>query len=305
MLKSLRAVAYAALLFPVIASAQQNRTAVSVSGLDTNPCTVASPCRSFTAAMAQTNSGGEIIAVDSGGYGGFTVDRAVSVLAAPGVYAGVTAGSGDAITINAGASSAVVLRNLVINGMGTGHAGIAVTGSGSETQIENCVIQSFTHYGVIAFFNVRISDTTIRKCGTAIWIDNGSAAVKATVTSVSMKEMDGGDQNSPGTGILAFRNARVTVRNSVALNATNWGFRAAGGGALNLDSCTATNNGVGIQADQFGAAPGIVRISNNLVTGNVTGISNSTTIETWGNNKIAGNTTANLSGTALTAVAQN
>src|SRR5438309_7295416 len=105
MLKSLRAVFYAALLFPVTANAQQNRTAVSINGLDTNPCTVASPCRSFTAAMAQTNAGGEIIAVDSGGYGIFSVDRAVSVLAAPGVYAGVTATSGDAITINAGAGS--------------------------------------------------------------------------------------------------------------------------------------------------------------------------------------------------------
>ncbi len=316
MAKLLRLAACAALLFPVVASAQQNRTAVSINGLDTNPCTVASPCRSFTAAMAQTNSGGEIIAVDSGGYGAFIVSRAVSVQAAPGVYAGVTAASsGDAIYVDAGASSTVVLRNLVLNGLGTGHAGISITATSAEVHIENCVIQNFATYGVFAFLNVRISDSIIRKCGSAIWIDNAGAAVKATVVNVAMKEMDGGDLVSPGTGIFAHRNATVTVRNSVAVKATNSAFRAAGGGVLNLESCTATDNGTGITAGislnsltpgtvRLSNNLGTVRLSNNLVTGNATGISNGGTIETWGNNKIAGNTT-NLSGSALTGVAQN
>ncbi len=306
MAKLLRLAACAALLFPVVASAQQNRTAVSINGLDTNPCTVASPCRSFTAAMAQTNSGGEIIAVDSGGYGAFIVSRAVSVQAAPGVYAGVTAASGDGIYVDAGASSTVVLRNLVLNGLGTGHAGISITATSAEVHIENCVIQNFATYGVFAFLNVRISDSIIRKCGSAIWIDNAGAAVKATVVNVAMKEMDGGDLVSPGTGIFAHRNATVTVRNSVAVKATNSAFRAAGGGVLNLESCTATDNGTGITAgiSLNSLTPGTVRLSNNLVTGNATGISNGGTIETWGNNKIAGNTT-NLSGSALTGVAQN
>ena len=35
--------------------ATQDRSAVSRNGLDTNPCSVASPCRSFTSAMAATN----------------------------------------------------------------------------------------------------------------------------------------------------------------------------------------------------------------------------------------------------------
>jgi hypothetical protein len=56
------------------ASALNNRSAVSVSGNDVNPCTTVSPCRSFVAAVAATNAGGEVIAIDSGGYGPFVID---------------------------------------------------------------------------------------------------------------------------------------------------------------------------------------------------------------------------------------
>src|ERR1700747_3462028 len=104
MIKRSSAVLYAILLFPVAASAQLSRTAVSINGLDTNPCSVASPCRSFNKAISQTKSTGEVVALDSGGYGPFAVDRAITVQAAPGVYAGVTASSGDGIDINAGSS---------------------------------------------------------------------------------------------------------------------------------------------------------------------------------------------------------
>src|SRR5882672_11336232 len=81
--------------------ALNNRSAVSVNGSDADPCTVPSPCRTFTAALAATASGGEIIAIDSGGYGqSFTVSQPVTVSGAPGVHAAITATTGTAITIN-------------------------------------------------------------------------------------------------------------------------------------------------------------------------------------------------------------
>src|SRR6185436_18448015 len=94
------------------AQAQLNRTAVSVTGNDVNDCSVATPCRNFARAISQTNAGGEVIALDSGGYGPFTVDRSVTVQAAPGVYAGVTATSGSAIVVGIGPGGKVVLRGL-------------------------------------------------------------------------------------------------------------------------------------------------------------------------------------------------
>src|SRR5437764_8269889 len=113
-MRKLLLVCSAAVLFSVTAFATSNRTAVSLSGVDTNPCTVASPCRSFGAAIAQTNPGGELIALDSAGYGPFVIDRAVSVQAAPGIYAGITSSpstlSGRGITVAAGPTDAVIIR---------------------------------------------------------------------------------------------------------------------------------------------------------------------------------------------------
>src|SRR5215467_9895859 len=51
------------------APAQVQRTFVSGLGNDANPCSRTAPCRTFTQAMSQTNSGGEVIVLDSAGYG--------------------------------------------------------------------------------------------------------------------------------------------------------------------------------------------------------------------------------------------
>src|SRR5438552_15899232 len=95
----------------VPAFALNNRSAVSVNGNDANPCTPASPCRSFGAAIAQTNPGGEIIALDSAGYGPFSLSVPLTISGAPGVHAAITATSGIAIQVAAlGANDRVILR---------------------------------------------------------------------------------------------------------------------------------------------------------------------------------------------------
>src|SRR5438876_2640495 len=100
-----------------IASGSAQRSFVSANhGNDANPCTVTLPCRNFAAAIAQTIAGGEVIVLDSGGYGPVTIGNSIALIAPPGVYAGITAFSGDAITINAGASDVVTLRGLTLNG---------------------------------------------------------------------------------------------------------------------------------------------------------------------------------------------
>src|SRR5437870_9513770 len=73
----------ASLLIASVSFAQNNRSAVSVNGSDANPCTTVSPCRSFGVALAHTNPDGEVIALDSGGYGAFTISQPVSVIGAP------------------------------------------------------------------------------------------------------------------------------------------------------------------------------------------------------------------------------
>src|SRR5262249_54412423 len=72
------------------AQAQANRTFVSGQGSDSNPCSLAAPCRSFAGALAQTNAGGEITVLDSAGYGTVTINKSVTITNPGGVEAGVT-----------------------------------------------------------------------------------------------------------------------------------------------------------------------------------------------------------------------
>src|SRR5205823_666183 len=121
------------------------RSAVSHDGNDANPCTVASPCRSFGAALNVTNPGGEIVALDSAGYGYFNIDRAITVEGAPGVDASIASFGGDAIGVIA-PDAAVVIRNLTLIGYG-GTVGIDVSQS-KNVYILNCLIRGFTNYGI-------------------------------------------------------------------------------------------------------------------------------------------------------------
>src|SRR5438876_10489433 len=96
--------------------AQNNRSAVSLTGNDAATCTVPDPCRTFDTAMSKTNSGGEVIVLSSAGYGPFTVTKSISIIAPPAYHAAMAPTSGSAITIAAGVT--VVLRNLYLNSLG-------------------------------------------------------------------------------------------------------------------------------------------------------------------------------------------
>src|SRR2546426_7468130 len=87
------------------------RTFVAGSGNDANPCTRDMPCRSFGAAIAVTSTNGEVVALDSAGYGPVTVTQSVAIVAPNGVHAGISVFSGDGVTVNA-SGGVVVLRNL-------------------------------------------------------------------------------------------------------------------------------------------------------------------------------------------------
>src|SRR4029453_9954756 len=105
------------------ALALAQRTFVRSDGLDANACTILQPCRSFAAALAKTSADGEIIVLDSAGYGPVTIGQSVSIIAPPGVYAGITVFSGDGIVINGNVNAKAVLRGLTVNGQG-GNIGV-------------------------------------------------------------------------------------------------------------------------------------------------------------------------------------
>src|SRR4051812_14832115 len=123
------------------ASAALQRAFVASDGSDGNPCTVASPCRTFAAAQVQTMAGGEILALDAAGYGTIAIDRSISILANPGVYAGISAATGNGITI-ASPGVDVRLSGLQIHAVGATGSGIVMT-SGASLTLENCSVSGF------------------------------------------------------------------------------------------------------------------------------------------------------------------
>src|SRR5438045_5807724 len=148
------------------ASAQNNRSAVSVNGSDLNACTVASPCRSFTAAMAHTNPGREVTALDSGGYGPFTISQDVTVAGAPGVYAAMTVPTGNGIDVN-GPSNIIKISNLRITLVGYTGIGINATAF-TRLMIDNCIINGGQHGILISgdyLSRASIADTVVRVTG--------------------------------------------------------------------------------------------------------------------------------------------
>ena len=133
----------AAASLPALAGVQ--RTFVAHDGNDANPCSITAPCRAFAAALLQTNPGGEIIVLDSAGYGPVTVDKAVSIIAPAGIYAGVTATSGDGIVVNApgGSRRAARARDQRDRRQASG-SGI-VNQAAASLLIDRCTVSGFAN----------------------------------------------------------------------------------------------------------------------------------------------------------------
>ncbi|MDX6509725.1 MAG: hypothetical protein QOG81_1477, partial [Gaiellaceae bacterium] len=73
------AIAVAALVLPATAFGQATRTWVSGVGDDANPCSRTAPCKTFAGAISKTATGGEINAIDPGGFGAVTITKAITI----------------------------------------------------------------------------------------------------------------------------------------------------------------------------------------------------------------------------------
>ena len=169
----------AMLLVSGLAGATAQRTFVSASGVDNPACSIGAPCRTLGAAITATSSDGEVLVVDSAGYGPVTITKSVSIIVPAGVYGGITVTSGNGVTINAPGAT-VVLRGLSINGQG-GANGILVQAA-ARVRIENCVVSNMAAQGIYdqaANGEVIVLDTISRDNG-----DGGFAVVAANATIV-------------------------------------------------------------------------------------------------------------------------
>src|SRR5919108_79479 len=121
------------LCFASFAQAQASRTWVSGVGDDANPCSRTAPCKTFAGAISKTAAGGEIDALDPGGYGAVTITKSITIDGGGGLVTSILATAGNGVQAGGGTAPATVqLFGVVImsnfpNGMVTASNGSIVS----------------------------------------------------------------------------------------------------------------------------------------------------------------------------------
>jgi len=266
-------------LLSALATAQATRTWISGVGDDANPCSRTAPCKTFAGAISKTAAGGEIDALDPGGYGAVTITKAITLDGGGGQVASILVSGTNGVTVNAGPSDVVILRNLRFAGYNGAGLNAIDYRAGKRVVVENCAIMGFGTNGIFAEAGTSgqlvVQNTSVVNSG------NGGIAVMAGRAAISDSNLSGNSY-----GVLVYSGAKVTVTRTVATDSSNRGFHASSG-ELTVSDSTAANNYIGVSS-----SGGTVRISNMTITDNSSGIytSGSGHVYSWGNNHIAGNT---------------
>ena len=272
------------------AHAQATRTWVSGVGDDANPCSRTAPCKTFAGAISKTATAGEINVLDPGGFGGVTITKSITI-SSEGFEAGVLVSGTNAIIINATTTSAVVLRGLDIEGLGTGLVGIKVLGGLGSLHVENCTINNFRGTNgsgieigtsVAGTTKVFVKDTIIRNngqgTGAGMFVNpTGSAVVRAHLSNVQLAN------NLIGLKEQGGALSTVNVFDSEASGNTNAGFQAVtSGSSLLIERSTVSANGTGVSC----ATGASVRIGNTSMANNTATVGGTGLCTSFQNNDI-------------------
>jgi len=290
--------------FAAAAQAQATRTWVSGVGDDANPCSRTAPCKTFAGAISKTFTGGEIDALDPGGFGTVTITKSITIdgCCITSILASGTNGVNINIAPNANdPERRVTLRRLTINGTGSSGAVGQRTGlkainfiQGNALHVENVYIQNFTQEGIFMSHTVsggtmHIKDTNIANCNVGISLSTTTGFVVANMDHVRIEKMT-------TNGLVIGNHGHAHVNNCyIAFNGTDGVSMAASvtDGTVNLESTfIASNQSAGIRNGGTGS---IIDMSNTSVMQNTTGIASSSGaagggVNSHGNNQISGNT---------------
>lgn len=287
-----------------LANAQATRTWVSGVGDDANPCSRTAPCKTFAGAISKTAAKGEISVLDPGGFGALTVTKSIT-LNGDGTLAGILSANVSGIIVNAGATDVVYIRNLSINGAGTGLNGIRWI-AGKALHVENCNINGIGNNtagngnGIVVALtatagNLFVKDTNIQTCAVAgIAVSTTTGFVAGVLDNVRLEGLP--------TGLIIGNNAFISIRNSVINLSTSTGVNISGtGGATgSFDNVMINNNPTGINV----GAGALLNLSSCTLESNTTAISSAApqaNLRSSGNNRLLGNTS---DGATLTVILQ-
>jgi hypothetical protein len=238
-------------------------------------------------------AGGEVIVLDSAGYGPVTLTKSVSLIAPAGVYAGVTVTMNDGIDVNA-PGGVVNLVGLNITNVSSGIAGVSMINA-AQLHIERLVVTGFLDEAALKFhpgsdgrFTVR--DSELRFNFTAIDV---SFVAEGSVDHVRMDDDD--------YGVIIQDTGKITVRDSVfydgtvglEVNSTNTTVEA------NVVNCLFFSGNFGIFLFAQNQSTAIARFSDSTFVNLGAAIAHSTSgiatgtmsLVSFGNNQFHGNAT--------------
>jgi hypothetical protein len=286
-----------------LANAQATRTWVSGVGDDANPCSRTAPCKTFAGAISKTAASGEISVLDPGGFGVVTITKAITING-DGTLAGILSAGTTGIIVNAGANDVVYIRNVSINGAGTGLNGIRFL-AGKALHVENCNIYGIGNNtagnGNGIFVNLTgtallfVKDTNIKTCAVSgITTQSSAGVVGGLLEHVRLEGMP--------TGLAIGNNSFVSIRDSVINFNSSVGVSISGSGTPtgSFDNCMLNNNVTAISV----GATGILNLSSSTLESNTTAVASAApqvNLRSSGNNRLIGNTS---DGAALTVILQ-
>jgi hypothetical protein len=278
-----------------IANAQATRTWVSGVGDDVNPCSRTAPCKTFAGAISKTAEGGEIDALDPGGFGTITITKAMTIdgthgsgfgsILNTGGIAGVTVNITTGTHVN---DAVVILRSLYIQGASQspqagGTNGIRVL-KGDRVFVFDCHIENQTTTGITSSLTstnggVFVRDTEFSNVNTAISMTatGGTASVEADNIHV------GGNTN----GIVLNSGAFGIVTNSFfARNLGGSAIQTGSGTTMTVSHCQFHTNTTAMNA----LAGSNIRANECELYDNSNGFAGvASSIISGGNNKLGGN----------------
>jgi hypothetical protein len=288
------------LALATIAQAQATRTWVSGVGDDVNPCSRTAPCKTFAGAISKTAAGGEIDALDPGGFGAVTITKNITLDGTHGAGFGSILASGvNGVNINDSATATpntivVTLRNLSINGAGTtlGLNGVNFT-SGKRVNIEGCQIFNFSNAGInvnqaagATGTFVTVKDTSIFNTNRGINLNQSASFVSAVVKNTTIANMAADGVRLQANGNISIEGSSITYCTTSGINMVGTGSGA--GTTANVINTVVSHNGTGLINNG-----GTSRIGNSTFIQNTTPISMTVNnaVKTFGTNNIEGTVT--------------
>jgi hypothetical protein len=275
-----------ALAWPASALAQSTRTWVSGVGDDANPCSRTSPCKTWAGAISKTVAGGEIDALDPGGFGALTITKAITIDGGGGQVASVLVAGTNGFVVAAGPTDRVIIRNLRFQGLGPGGNaglnGIRVLSAGS-VEIENVDISGFSQNGIdiaptaadsVLIDNSRITENTNGVLNEA---NDPSGNAWTTITNSDISHNSGNGVQT-GTGGNAI-DATSLINNVIVDNggSTGIGVYSDGPSAVSVvGRDVIADNGVGLETDPTHGGT-IVSFGDNDVFENFVNVASGTT----------------------------